>query len=141
MREAFAGIGSIKVALFSGQRVGVVVEPAGVRANVVDRVDLAHAPVLPTAEIATARAVAQGAVLGVELLTGTGPHRIYLKRASGRRVSLRSQPVRDELERFAVERRRHCAGAERRTAVAFLDEIVVAVPMQVHVLLLARTLQ
>jgi hypothetical protein len=41
MREALAGIGGVKVALLGGERMGVVVEPTGIGADPVDRVDLA----------------------------------------------------------------------------------------------------
>ena len=121
MREPLTRIGGVKVALFGGERVGVVVEPAGIGANPANRVDLSDMPVWLAAEIVAARAVARGAVSGIERLAGFCSSRIDRERIFRRLVCILDQPVGDEFQRLAVERRRHRATAERGAAVALFD--------------------
>ena len=63
------------------------------------------------------------------------------ERVFRRHVGVRAQPIGDNAQRIAVDQGRHGPGAERSAAVALLDVVVVAVPMQQHLGGGARTLQ
>ena len=103
MRKAFLRIGGIQVSLLRRERVRVIVEAARVGADFCDRLDGAD----PSArEIASARAVAVGAVFGVKRLAARRQFRIDRKRVFGRLVLVRAQPIGDEAQRFPVDRGR-----------------------------------
>ena len=119
MRKTFVGIGGVQIALLRRERVRVIVEPARVGADACDRLDGAD----PAAgEIAPARAVAVGAVFGVQDLAARRQFGIDRERVFGRLVCVRAQPIGDKAQRIPGRagsaprrsRTRRCGCAPRR---------------------------
>ena len=118
--------------------MGVVVEPTWIGANPGDRVDGADQA---AGKIAAVGAVAARTVFAVYALAAVGERAVDRERVFWRLVRVGQQPVPGEVQRFSVGLGRCGSGAEPGAAVALLDTVVVAIPMQSHVRGLARALQ
>src|SRR5215470_3994967 len=135
VRESLFAVAGVEKILVHAEVERVTIEPPAVCFDLFDRRDPSD---ILAAEVLAAPPVAARAVLRIER-RASGRERLIDRVWIGRRLGC-EQPVFDSLDVFAVERRRRSAGAESGAAVALPHGVIIAVPMELHLALLALAL-